>query len=557
MTTVNRMGWWLKAAVVCVALAGSAGVIAQRGAPVPAPPSAAGQRPRLVVILVVDQMRASYISLYSHQWNKGLRRLMDTGAFFPLTQYPYNLTVTCPGHATISTGTFPSTHGMIGNEWYDRDSRRNVPCTDDATFSAVRFGGGTGSGHHGPTRLNALTFTDELRIQGTRPPTVVSLSQKARSAIMLAGRPTPSTYVIWEEGGSGAVATSTAYASGPWPVVDQFVTAHPISADYGQAWTRALPPEGYLFADAAAGELAPAEFPHPLEGKAGTPDSEFYTRWRRSPLSDRYMGRLGQHLARELKLGQAAGTDVLAIGFSALDVVGHEYGPHSHEVQDVMVRLDETIGELLTTLDRLVGRDRYVVALTADHGVAQVPEQSRQAGAPAGRYTSAAVRGAVNTALTAFFGEGAHVTTSTGPNVYLAPGVLARAMATPGAREAVTQAVTSVEGLARVYWADELASSAATDDPYLRSARLSYVAGRSGDLVFLSDPYWIGQANGTTHGTVYDYDQRVPLLFAGAGIKPGRYLVPATPADLAPTLAHLVGITMAHTDGQVRTEAIK
>lgn len=543
--------------VLFVVAIGTAGVMAQRGRPVPTPRRDLVQPPRLVVILVVDQMRADYINLYSHQWTKGLRRLVDTSAIFPRAKYPYHYTVTCPGHATISTGSYPATHGMIGNEWYDRDRRQAVPCTENPAITSVPFGGRPGGEHHGPTRLNTLTFTDELRLQAARPPTVVSISLKPRSAITLAGQPGPSTYAIWFEESRGAWATSSAYATTPWPVVDAYMTANPFIADYGQVWTRAMPEQTYLFTDAAPGEIAPQEFPHPISSKSGTPDSEFITKWRRSPMSDRFLGRFGQHMLRELKLGQTPGTDVLAISFSALDVVGHDYGPQSHEVQDVLARLDETIGALLTTLDQMVGRDRYVVGMSSDHGVAPMPEQDQGVVAGSGRLSSTAIRNMINASVEAVIGPGTHVANRTGPHVYFAPGVLSRLLSTPGARESVTQAIQAYEGLSRVYWAPELASSQATDDQFLRAARLSYVPGRSGDLMVVPDLNWMAQATGTTHGTPYDYDQRVPLLFAGAGIKPGVYLVPASPADLVTTLAHLVGITMGNVNGTVRTEAIR
>jgi predicted AlkP superfamily pyrophosphatase or phosphodiesterase len=379
---------------------------------------------------------------------------------------------------------------------------------------------------------------------------------KPRSAIMLAGQPSPSTYAVWFED-RGPFATSTAYARAPWPVVDQFIGANPIDADYGHVWTRARPAAEYLFGDWAAGELAPVEFPHPLVSKSGTPDGEFVTLWKRSPLSDRYLGRMGQHLTEALKLGQAPGTDLLGIGFSALDTVGHEYGPHSHEVQDVLMRLDETIGELLDTLDTLVGRERYVVALTADHGVALIPEQDQDVVAGAGRYASTPLRTAINTTIESLLGPGTHVASKVGSHIYLAPGVLNRVLSTEGGREAVTRAAVSVPGVARVFWADELASTVPTDDAHLRASRLSYVEGLAGDLMLVTEAHWVPQAAGTTHGSPHGYDQHVPLVLAGAGIKPGRYLSPATPADIAPTLALLVGMTMAQADGRPLTDAIR
>lgn len=554
---VAQVNTLVRAAALLVMVMATVSVMAQRGRPSSVPRRDVVQPPRLVVILVVDQMRADYINLYGHQWTKGLRRLVDTGASFPRAKYPYHYTVTCPGHATISTGTYPSTHGMVGNEWYDRDRRQVVPCTENPAITSVPFGGRPGGERHGPTRLQTLTFSDELRLQAARPPTVVSMSLKPRSAITLAGQPSPSTYVVWFEDSRGTWATSSAYATTPWPVVEAYMTANPVIADYGHSWTKAMPEQAYLFTDAAPGELVPQVFPHSISSKAGTPDWEFMMKWRRSPLSDRFLGRLGQHMVRELKLGQAAGTDVLAIGFSGTDIVGHDYGPHSHEVQDVLVRLDDTIGDLLNTLDQVVGRNRYVVALSSDHGVAPMPEQGEGIVAGSGRLSLTAIPTMINASIEAVIGPGPHVVNQTGPNVYLAPGVLSRLLSTPGARESVTQKIQAFEGLYRVFWAPELASSQPTEDRFLQAARLSYVAGRSGDLMVVPDLNWMAQATGTTHGTPYDYDQRVPLLFAGAGIKPGVYLAPASPADLATTLAHLVGIRLGKTNGTVRTEAIR
>lgn len=533
-----------------------AALLAPRGLIAQAPTGATNERPRLVVMIVVDQMRADYVSLYGHQWTKGLRRLVDTGASFPLARYPYSVTLTCAGHATIATGAFPSTHGMIANGWYSRDLRKNVTCTEDASLASVPFGGRKGVEKHGPGYLKSLTFTDELRMQSSRAPTVVGLSLKARSALTLAGHASPSTYAIWEED-DGTWATSTAYTATAWPAVDRYAAAHPVAAEYGQAWTRLLPETDYLFSDVAPGEPARNTFPHRLESKTGTPDLEYTNLWERSPLSDRYLGQFAQYLVRELKMGQTTGTDVLGVSFTATDLVGHAFGPHSHEVQDTLARLDVTIGALLDTLDQVVGRDRYVVALSADHGVALVPEQTTQAGGRAGRYTTTLVRGAIETALQSFLGAGPHVTTVSDAQVYLTPGTLARVMAAAGAREAVTRAILGVEGPAQVYWADELSASAPTDDPVLRAARKSYVADRSGDLLVVPTPHFMVRAtSGTTHGSPWDYDQRVPVIFFGAGIRPGRHLAPATPADIAPTLAHLLGITMARVDGTVLRDAV-
>lgn len=547
----------LTAIALVVAAIGATAADAQRGQPAAEPANPQFVAPRLMVFLVIDQMRADYINWYGHQWTKGLRRLVDTGAHFPLAAYPYAYTLTCPGHATIGTGTYPATHGMVGNEWWDRGRQRTIPCTEDPSLNSVPFGGTTGSERHGPTRLATLTFADELKMQAKRPPTVASVSLKARSALTFAGRPGPTTYALWLEESTGSWATSSVYASAPWPVVDAYVKANPVFGQYGYVWNRARPAATYLFGDTAPMEMAPAEFPHAVISKAGKPDAEFISSWRRSPLGDEYVRHLAQLLVRELKLGQAPGTDVLSVSFSGLDIVGHEYGPHSHEVQDMLIRVDEQIGLLMATLDQLVGRDRYVVGLSSDHGVALVPEQDSNIVAGTGRMSSTGLRNHINAAIESVLGRGTHVASRTGPNVYLAPGVLPRILSTPGARDAISRAILSFDGLARVYWAPDLQSGAATEDRFLRAARLSYFESRSGDLMVIFSPYWMAQATGTTHGTPYEYDQRVPLIFAGAGIRPGRYLVPASPADIVPTFAQLAGITLAHTDGKVRAEAIR
>ncbi|MBM3750175.1 MAG: hypothetical protein FJW21_03195 [Acidimicrobiia bacterium] len=523
------------------------------------PLAAQHEPPRLVVVLVADQFRADYPTLYGHQWTRGLRRLFDTGAVFPLAEYPYALTVTCAGYATIATGALPETHGMVGNEWYDRRLGKQVRCTEDASATSVPLDGGPGAERHGPGYLRVNTLADELRAQRERPSTVVSLSQKPRSAITMAGRPGPSTYVVWIEG-NGSWATSSAYTPTAWPAVNRWAVKHPISADYGRIWDRLLPVDQYRFVDDAPGEAEPRTFPHRLVSPNGVPDSAFATTWSRSPVSDAALGTLAQRLVTDLKMGQTpGGTDYLAISFAALDHVGHRFGPHSHEVQDTLAHLDRTLGALLTMLDETVGRDQYVVAFSADHGVSPLPERMGLGTPAAGRYTTANMRAVIETALTPFLGEGPHVLTSVGANVYLQPAALDGLRRQPSARAALRDALTSMPAIDRVYFADELSARGTTDDVVLRMARRSYFPGNSGDLMLILSPFWMAQSTSsmTTHGTPWGYDTRVPVLFAGAGITPGRHLDPASPADIAPTLAAVLGLTLTRVDGHPLTPALR
>ena len=304
---------------------GSGRQISAAGAQAPLPTSRGltprREPPRLVVLLVVDQCRADYLTTYGGRWTKGLRRLIDTGAVFRQAAYPYLGTETCPGHSTIGTGTFPSTHGMVANCLYDRESGTSIVCTDDPSATAVAFGGASGSEHHSPRWLLVPTFADELRAQSAHSPHIVSLSIKARAAIGMAGH--GGDVVMWVESG-GVLASSSAYARVPDASADTFVKANAIAADYGKVWARLLPPSAYLFDDDGLAEQAPSGwttiFPHALTRPGGGPDRTYYDTWDGTPFADEYLGRLAAALSTNM--GRGPGIDMLAISFSALDYAG-------------------------------------------------------------------------------------------------------------------------------------------------------------------------------------------------------------------------------------------
>jgi arylsulfatase A-like enzyme len=317
-----------------------------------------------------------------------------------------------------------------------------------------------------------------------------------------------------------------------------------------------LPDGAYAGEDAAVGEQPPAgwtdRFPHPLD--AGSL-SLFAQRWMRSPYSDAYLGLLAQAAVDALELGKDERPDFLGVSFSALDLIGHAFGPESHEVQDALAHIDRTIGALIDYLDAAVGRRRYVLALTSDHGVAPIPEQLLARGIDAGRLSAATLRDAVESALAIHLGAGPHVAAVVGTEVYLHPGAAARLDATGPPFEAVRAAVTTLPGVARVFHRDEL-TAARGGDRERRAAASSYLPGRSGDLVVIPRKHWIATDAATTHGTAYDYDQRVPLLLFGAGIRPGRHSERVTPADIVPTLAALAGLAFPGTDGRPLARAL-
>jgi len=525
----------------------------------PAPP------PKLVVVIVVDQMRGDYIERYGFQWTAGLRRLVDGGAWFRRAAYPYLTTVTCVGHATISTGAFPRTHGIVGNSWFDRELGRSVGCSWDPRLTTISYAAPV-SGGEGPSSIRSATLADELRAQLPVPARVVTMSIKERTAIALAGHRADA--VTWFNGAAGGFVTSSAYTSAPVPFVAAFAKANPVTADFGRAWTRTLPADRYLFADAGTGEKPAsywsAEFPHTMKGKSDRPDAPYYEAWESSPFSDDYLGRLAIASVDALKLGQGKGTDFLGISFSALDLVGHDFGPTSHEVQDTLARLDRTIGALLDHLDRTVGAGDYVVAFTGDHGAAPIPEQVAALGIDAGRLDVDVVRQAAQRALEAALGPGSYVVRVQYSDLILDPDVVEKLRRDPRALDGVLRVLRAVPGVAAAFFAEQLDSHAAAGDRDARAALLSYYPGRSGDLIVVPRPYWFyvsadgtsQPGSATSHGTMYGYDQKVPIVLFGRGIKPGEYVRAVTPADIAPTLAHLCGVTLAHADGEVLSEAL-
>ncbi len=202
-------------------------------------------------MLVVDQMRADYVDKFQHQWTKGLRRLLEEGAWFRQAACPYLNTYTCAGHATISTGSLPATHGVIDNSWWDRELGKSTTCTEDPRSKAVSYGTAVKEGHSA-VHLRVPTLADELRAQSSAAARVVTFSLKARSTIMLAGhRADVATWFDWEV---GVWETSEAYAASPLALIQKFVQANPVERDFGKSWTPALPEQAYLYANETSGE---------------------------------------------------------------------------------------------------------------------------------------------------------------------------------------------------------------------------------------------------------------------------------------------------------------
>ncbi len=508
---------------------------------------AAPTKPKLVVLIAVDQMRGDYLVRYGDLLQKGLKRLTTEGAWYKNAAYPYLNTITCAGHSTIGTGTFPYKHGMVLNAWYDRDTGKTVTCTSDPSVTEVSYSDLAGTGDSAKN-VKMPSLAELMHKNKSR---VVTMSIKARSAIGLAGHEADSVTWLDERGGW---ETSTAYSRAPLPWLVAFNKGNPIDRDAGKTWERTLPESKYQYADDAPGEHGGAgwssTFPHPL-GAAG--DKAYIAHWLQSPFVDEYLEQMAEAAIDAFHLGKESTTDFLGVSFSALDSVGHAFGPRSHEVQDVLVRLDATIAKLIDHLDATVGRQNYVLGLSADHGVADIPEQVN-----GGRQSGQQIVATIEEALKPVIPGGPFVAANAYTDIYLRPGVIDRLKNDKRAMAAVNDALVALPGIARVLRADEISSAAAraSKDPQVRAAALSYFAGRSGDLIIIPKENWLLASSATTHGTLYPYDQHVPVILFGAGIQPGARDDEATPADLTATLAAIAGAKLPSPDGRVLKAAL-
>ena len=478
----------LKPAIAFLLLAVSSPIL--RVAPPSADAAAPRLRPKLVVLIVVDQMRADYLEKYASKFSYGFVRLMKHGAWFTHAAYPYAKTVTCAGHATVSTGDFPSTHGMINNTWWDRGAGKMVSCTADPRTTLLTYRRPEESSTEARLgdsawRMEAPSFAEQLRAQssGSR---VVTLSLKARAAISLAGHSADS--VTWFD--DKHWVTSTAYGESLRPELQERLKHAHIEQIFGEV------PRLTPNLTVVPGENVPVPSPCltdvPVQIAADlmkVKPVRSFDDWEASGFSDQSLESLAETEIEKLKLGRREGTDFLAISFSALDLVGHAKGPDSLEVRTTLYYLDATIGALFDNLDRNVGQRNYVVALTGDHGVARVPEIAAKDGVDAGRADVRELTAGITKALAPFGGGGKPVAAFADGDIYFAAGIWDKISADPKAMDAVFAAIRGVRGVADVFRVDQL-GELAEKNPLARAALLSEFPGRGGDLFVIPKPNW-------------------------------------------------------------------
>jgi predicted AlkP superfamily pyrophosphatase or phosphodiesterase len=493
--------------------------------PSPSPASALA-RPKLVLAVAIDQFRYDYLTRFRSDYTGGLRRLLDGGAVFTRARFQHFPTVTAIGHSTYLSGALPAVSGIIGNDWYDRAAGRSVTSVSDP---AERIVGGAGEGAS-PRRMLVSTVGDELKIATSSKSKVIGLSLKDRSAILPAGH--MADLALWYDAQTGRFVSSTFYGPALPDWVTRFDDERKADAYRGVSWK--------------GGEL-PREAGPALYGAVYG-----------SPFGNDLLEALAERAVDAERLGQRGETDLLALSFSSNDAVGHDKGPDSPEVRDISVRTDAALGRFFSHLDARIGMRNVLVTLTADHGVAPLPEVEAARRMPGGRLVAGTVREAVQAALVRRFGEGQWVVSPSDHSIYIDRNlVAAKKLDLDQVQDAAKAAAEGLPRVLRAYTLHELLSGVGAGDPLGGDLVNSVQAQRTADVQVLLEPYWMFAAMGTTHGSVFGYDTHVPVIFMGPGIRPGTYRRDITVNDVAPTLAEILGVeTPSGAAGRVLDEVL-
>lgn len=503
-------------------------------------------KPRLVVGIVVDQMRFDYIYKYWDNFGEyGFKKLVNQGYQCKNLQYNYIPTYTAPGHASIYTGTTPARHGIIGNDWYERSIYSSVYCTADSTVESV---GGPEDpiGRMSPRRMLGTTVGDELRVHTKLRSKVIGIALKDRSSILPAGHIANAAY--WFDYKSGNWITSTFYMDKLPDWVESF-NRKQLGAKYlEQVWEPVLPVERYT---SSLPDRNPYEtpfkgtqqvtFPYDLKKLMAENGGQKLIRY--TPFGNSFTVDMALAALEGEDLGSDNITDLLCISFSSTDFVGHAFGTEAMELEDVYIRLDRELERLLNALEKRVGRENLLVFLTADHGGATVPAYLMDLKVPGGYFNGPALRDSVKSWLGSWNKPESWLLRWTNQQIYLDEEAIIAAGENPAdIEERLASKLLGFPGVMSVYTADQLRSREFTrGNPAL--AQRGYNHKRSGHIMIQFEPNWlIHSKTGTTHGSSYSYDTRVPMLWYGWKIAKGETAHPYYIEDIAPTVSWLLNI---------------
>lgn len=509
-----------------------------------------GQRPKLVVGIMVDQMRHEFLFRFQPKYgNAGFKRLMNDGFVLKNGHYNYASTVTGPGHASVYSGTTPAIHGIIGNEWYDKELKTPVNCVEDSAYQAV--GVQSGNGDVSPSRMLTTTVTDELKLFTQKRAKVIGISIKDRGAVLPVGHMADGAY--WYDSESGRFITSTYYKTKLPDWVEKFNQQNLADKYLSREWNTVLPISQYVESgsdnngyEKKIGSKTSPVFPYDLKALRKPND---YGLLSITPFSNDYLTDMAKAAIDGEKMGADEITDFLAISYSATDALGHAMGPNSIEIEDMYIRLDKNIEELLKTLDAKVGAGNYTVFLTADHGVADVAQYMKDSRIPAGYFNSSKLVADLNAHLQQYFPNKKIVETVSGGQVFFDQDIFHNDPKASGveliiATELTINFLLKQEGVANAYSENVLRQSQYDEGGIKGMVVRGYHPKRCGDVQVVLEPGWYPSegVQGTTHGSPWTYDTHVPVLFYGKGIKKGFSVRYHSVTDIAPTISVLLDI---------------
>jgi hypothetical protein len=555
--------------------------------PPPSEPPPQDATPKLVVLMVFDQMRGDYLARWAEVFGPGgFERMKKGGIWFSECRVPYLCTLTAPGHASLSTGAPPSVHGIVGNEWYDRKSHAEVYCCQpNRVYELVppvpeanrgKLTRGSASGFS-PEKLLAPTVADSLNGATEGKARVFALSVKDRTAVVMGGQKPTGAYCF--DTRDGKFHTSAFYgrdAAHPW--VTELNNSKLADSWFDRKWERLRTDLDYakfsgpddVAAEAPGLNGQGRTFPHPYKGKLGAPAKPYYDALEASPAGNELLLELAKKCVAAEKLGRSEVPDLLCVSFSSNDLVGHLYGPDSQEVLDMTLRADRLVSDFLRFLDSEVGRDRYAVVLSADHGSCPMPELAgTKAKYPAAqRVAPAELEKGLEAALTGIYGaEPAGPTKwveyfdeNVCPWVYLNhQAIEARKLKAEDVAVAARDWLAGRGFMETAFTRQELEGGSAKDKPFGTAAILAYRRDRSGDAVAIPKAGVLvtRYKTGTTHGSPWPYDAHVPFLVYGAGVPAlGKRPEKVSSLCVAPTLAWALGVPAPEKAALPRPEAI-
>lgn len=502
------------------------------------------ERPKLVVGIVLDQMRWDYLYRYYDRYaaNGGFKKMLTEGFSCENTMIPYTPTITACGHSVVYTGSAPAITGIVGNSWWDKEQKRTVYCTEDKSVSTV--GSSSTQGKMSPRNMLVTSIADELRLATNFKSKVIGVAIKDRGAILPAGHSASGAY--WYDNSTGQWISSTYYMTAlpAWAV--SFNQRSLPDSYYAKGWSLLYPLSTYVQSTA---DEKPYEakvfgnaFPYDMKKYIGKDYGKINTTTHGNEMTLEF----AKAALEGESLGADAITDMLAISFSSPDYIGHSFGPNSVEAEDAMLRIDILLGSFFDYLDKKIGKGQYTAFLTADHGAAHIPEFMQENKLPAGRVFSGKLVDKLNKSLEEKYKLSKLIVSDDNYQLHLDHARLDSAgIALPELLELLKKQLAFEPGIDRVFSLSEL-NQIPLPQRIRDAINLGYHPARSGDLQLLFKPGYIDAygTTGTTHGLWNPYDSHIPLLWYGWGIKKGKTNRETYMYDIAPTLAALLHIQM-------------